>query len=165
MEELKNNETSEKKERIEPLEVITLEGDENQVAEEKMDSPVIRRGDIYRIEEDEWRVFIAKAKMVAVINVNTHEIRKIKTNIFIEHVKDKLYESVSKEADHSYTVLPEEMEIVNKRADILDSIIIEEEERIERLLTKRMPKNKFDTKAILLGVSKRQLRRMPMSLS
>ena len=56
MEELKNNETSEKKETIEPLEVITLEGDENQVAEEKMDSPVIRRGDIYRIEEDEWRV-------------------------------------------------------------------------------------------------------------
>lgn len=163
MEELKNNETSEKKEIIEPLEVITLEGDENQVAEEKMDSPVIRRGDIYRIEEDEWRVFIAKAKMVAVINVNTHEIRKIKTNIFIEHVKDKLYESVSKEADHSYTVLPEEMEIVNKRADILDSIIIEEEERIERLLTKRMPKNKFDTKAILLGVSKRQLRRMLLS--
>lgn len=163
MEELKNNETSEKKETIEPLEVITLEGDENQVAEEKMDSPVIRRGDIYRIEEDEWRVFIAKVKMVAVINVNTHEIRKIKTNIFIEHVKDKLYESVSKEADHSYTVLPEEMEIVNKRADILDSIIIEEEERIERLLTKRMPKNKFDTKAILLGVSKRQLRRMLLS--
>lgn len=163
MEELKNNETSEKKETIEPLEVITLEGDENQVAEEKMDSPVIRRGDIYRIEEDEWRVFIAKAKMMAVINVNTHEIRKIKTNIFIEHVKDKLYESVSKEADHSYTVLPEEMEIVNKRADILDSIIIEEEERIERLLTKRMPKNKFDTKAILLGVSKRQLRRMLLS--
>lgn len=163
MEELKNNETSEKKETIEPLEVITLEGDENQVAEEKMDSPVIRRGDIYRIEEDEWRVFIAKAKMVAVINVNTHEIRKIKTNIFIEHVKDKLYESVSKEADHSYTVLSEEMEIVNKRADILDSIIIEEEERIERLLTKRMPKNKFDTKAILLGVSKRQLRRMLLS--
>lgn len=35
MEELKNNETSEKKETIEPLEVITLEGDENQVAEEK----------------------------------------------------------------------------------------------------------------------------------
>lgn len=163
MEELKNNEIFEKKEIIEPLEVITLEGDENQVAEEKMDSPVIRRGDIYRIEEDEWRVFIAKAKMVAVINVNTHEIRKIKTNIFIEHVKDKLYESVSKEADHSYTVSPEEMEIVNKRVDILDSIIIEEEERIERLLTKRMPKNKFDTKAILLGVSKRQLRRMLLS--
>lgn len=163
MEELKNNETSEKKETIEPLEVITLEGDENQVAEEKMDSPVIRRGDIYRIEEDEWRVFIAKAKMVAVINMNTHEIRKIKTNIFIGHVKDKLYESVSKEADHSYAVSPEEMEIVNKRADILESIIIEEEERIERLLTKRMPKNKFDTKAILLGVSKRQLRRMLLS--
>lgn len=163
MEELKNNEIFEKKEIIEPLEVITLEGDENQVTEEKMDSPVIRRGDIYRIEEDEWRVFIAKAKMVAVINVNTHEIRKIKTNIFIEHVKDKLYESVSKEADHSYTVSPEEMEIVNKRVDILDSIIIEEEERIERLLTKRMPKNKFDTKAILLDVSKRQLRRMLLS--
>lgn len=35
MEELKNNETSEKKETIEPLEVITLEDDENQVAEEK----------------------------------------------------------------------------------------------------------------------------------
>lgn len=29
MEELKNNETSEKKETIEPLEVITLEDDEN----------------------------------------------------------------------------------------------------------------------------------------
>ena len=163
MEELKNNVTSEKKETIEPVEVITLESDVNQVAEETMDSPVIRRGDIYRIEENEWRVFIAKAKMVAVINMNTHEIRKIKTNIFIGHVKDKLYESVSKEADHSYAVSPEEMEIVNKRADILESIIIEEEERIERLLTKRMPKNKFDTKAILLGVSKRQLRRMLLS--
>lgn len=163
MEELKNNVTSEKKETIEPVEVITPENDENQVAEETMDSPVIRRGDIYRIEENEWRVFIAKAKMVAVINMNTHEIRKIKTNIFIGHVKDKLYESVSKEADHSYAVSPEEMEIVNKRADILESIIIEEEERIERLLTKRMPKNKFDTKAILLGVSKRQLRRMLLS--
>lgn len=163
MEELKNNVTSEKKETIEPVEVITLESDENQVAEKTMDSPVIRRGDIYRIEENEWRVFIAKAKMVAVINMNTHEIRKIKTNIFIGHVKDKLYESVSKEADHSYAVSPEEMEIVNKRADILESIIIEEEERIERLLTKRMPKNKFDTKAILLGVSKRQLRRMLLS--
>lgn len=163
MEELKNNVTSEKKETIEPVEVITLESDENQVAEETMNSPVIRRGDIYRIEENEWRVFIAKAKMVAVINMNTHEIRKIKTNIFIGHVKDKLYESVSKEADHSYAVSPEEMEIVNKRADILESIIIEEEERIERLLTKQMPKNKFDTKAILLGVSKRQLRRMLLS--
>lgn len=53
MEELKNNETSEKKETIEPLEVITLEGDENQVAEEKMDSPVIRRGDIYSFEDQE----------------------------------------------------------------------------------------------------------------
>ena len=51
MEELKNNETSEKKETIEPLEVITLEDDENQVAEEKMDSPVIRRGDIYSFED------------------------------------------------------------------------------------------------------------------
>ena len=39
MEELKNNETSEKKEAIEPLEVITLEGDENQVAEEKENRP------------------------------------------------------------------------------------------------------------------------------
>lgn len=163
MEELKNNETSEKKETIEPLEVITLEGDENQVAEEKEDSPVIRRGDIYRIKEDEWRVFIAKAKMVAVINMNTHKIRKIKTNIFIEHVKDKLYESVSKEVDPSYAVSLEEMEIVNKRMDILESIILEEESHIECLLTRRMPKNKFDAKAILLGVSKRQLRRMLLS--
>lgn len=32
MEELKNNETSEKKERIDPLEVITLEGDEMLIA-------------------------------------------------------------------------------------------------------------------------------------
>ena len=50
MEELRNNETSEKKERIDPLEVITLEGDENQVAEEKEDSPVIRRGESFRLE-------------------------------------------------------------------------------------------------------------------
>ena len=62
MEELKNNETSEKKETIEPLEVITLEGDENQVAEEKMDSPVIRRGDIYSFEDQEWRWYYVKKK-------------------------------------------------------------------------------------------------------
>ena len=59
MEELKNNETSEKKERIDPLEVITLEGDENQVAEEKEDSPVIRRDDIYSFEDQEWRVDVS----------------------------------------------------------------------------------------------------------
>ena len=66
MEELKNNETSEKKERIDPLEVITLEGDENQVAEEKEDSPVIRRGDIYSFEDQEWRVFDVRDKNVLV---------------------------------------------------------------------------------------------------
>ena len=35
MEELKNNETYRKERENRPLEVITLEGDENQVAEEK----------------------------------------------------------------------------------------------------------------------------------
>ena len=35
MEELKNNETSEKKETIEPLEVITLEDDEMVLRQEK----------------------------------------------------------------------------------------------------------------------------------
>ena len=74
MEELKNNETSEKKEIIEPLEVITLEGDENQVAEEKMDSPVIRRGDLYSIEDQEWRVFDVRDKNVNLINLKNNKL-------------------------------------------------------------------------------------------
>mgnify|MGYP007097658813 CR=1 FL=1 len=75
MEELRNNETSEKKETIEPLEVITLEGDENQVAEEKMDSPVIRRGDIYSFEDQEWRVFDVRDKNVNLINLKNNKLR------------------------------------------------------------------------------------------
>lgn len=48
MEELKNNETSEKKERIEPLEVITLEGDAIPAEGEATDSPCVRRGNLYK---------------------------------------------------------------------------------------------------------------------
>lgn len=48
MEELRNNETSEKKERIEPLEVITLEGDAIPAEGEATDSPCVRRGNLYK---------------------------------------------------------------------------------------------------------------------
>ena len=49
MEELRNNETSEKKERIEPLEVITLEGDAIPAEGEATDSPCVRRGNLYNL--------------------------------------------------------------------------------------------------------------------
>ena len=48
MEELRNNETSEKKERIEPLEVVTLEGDAIPAEGEATDSPCVRRGNLYK---------------------------------------------------------------------------------------------------------------------
>lgn len=89
MEELKNNETSEKKETIEPLEVITLEGDENQVAEEKMDSPVIRRGDIYSFEDQEWRVFDVRDKNVNLINLKNNKLRLKDTAELITAIENR----------------------------------------------------------------------------
>lgn len=89
MEELKNNETSEKKETIEPLEVITLEDDENQVAEEKMDSPVIRRGDIYSFEDQEWRVFDVRDKNVNLINLKNNKLRLKNTTDLITAIENR----------------------------------------------------------------------------
>ena len=110
MEELKNNETSEKKERIDPLEVITLEGDENQVAEEKEDSPVIRRGDIYSFEDQEWRVFDVRDKNVNLINLKNNKLRLKDTAELITAIENRECVKIKEKTGSSFSISPEEME-------------------------------------------------------
>ena len=102
MEELKNNETSEKKEIIEPLEVITLEGDENQVAEEKMDSPVIRRGDLYSIEDQEWRVFDVRDKNVNLINLKNNKLKLKDTTELITAIENRECVKIKEKQDRLF---------------------------------------------------------------
>lgn len=102
MEELKNNETSEKKERIDPLEVITLEGDENQVAEEKEDSPVIRRGDIYSFEDQEWRVFDVRDKNVNLINLKNNKLRLKDTAELITAIENRECVKIKEKRDRLF---------------------------------------------------------------
>ena len=113
MEELKNNEIFEKKEIIEPLEVITLEGDENQVAEEKMDSPVIRRGDLYSIEDQEWRVFDVRDKNVNLINLKNNKLKLKDTTELITAIENRECVKIKEKTGLSFSIPPEEMETIN----------------------------------------------------
>lgn len=147
MEELKNNETSEKKETIEPLEVITLEGDENQVAEEKMDSPVIRRGDIYSFEDQEWRVFDVRDKNVNLINLKNNKLRLKNTTDLITAIENRECVKIKEKTESSFSIPSEEMETINHRAEVMEAIL-----RKEYPLTTRLRMN-HDSEAIILGVT------------
>lgn len=151
MEELKNNETSEKKETIEPLEVITLEGDENQVAEEKMDSPVIRRGDIYSFEDQEWRVFDVRDKNVNLINLKNNKLRLKDTTELITAIENRECVKIKEKTGSSFSIPPEEMETINHRAEVMEAIL-----RKEYPLTTRLRMN-HDSEATILGVTRRYL--------
>ena len=152
MEELKNNETSEKKETIEPLEVITLEGDENQVAEEKMDSPVIRRGDIYSFEDQEWRVFDVRDKNVNLINLKNNKLRLKDTAELITAIENRECVKIKEKTGSSFSISPEEMETINHRAEVMEAIFREEYPIKCRLRVNH------DADAILLNISRRHLR-------
>ena len=152
MEELKNNETSEKKERIDPLEVITLEGDENQVAEEKEDSPVIRRGDIYSFEDQEWRVFDVRDKNVNLINLKNNKLRLKDTAELITAIENRECVKIKEKTGSSFSISPEEMETINHRAEVMEAIFREEYPIKCRLRVNH------DADAILLNISRRHLR-------
>ena len=150
-EKLKIKETSEKKETIEPLEVITLESDENQVAEEKEDSPVIRRGDLYSIEDQEWRVFDVRPTGVNLINLKNNKLKLIDTEKFIAAVENNEYKKVEEKAGLSFAISHEESEILMQRAEVMEAIL-----RKEYPLTTRLRMN-HDSEAIILGVTRRYL--------
>lgn len=152
MEELKNNETSEKKERIDPLEVITLEGDENQVAEEKEDSPVIRRGDIYSFEDQEWRAFDVRDKNVNLINLKNNKLRLKDTAELITAIENRECVKIKEKTGSSFSISPEEMETINHRAEVMEAIFREEYPIKCRLRVNH------DADAILLNISRRHLR-------
>lgn len=152
MEELKNNETSEKKERIDPLEVITLEGDENQVAEEKEDSPVIRRGDIYSFEDQEWRVFDVRDKNVNLINLKNNKLRLKDTAELITAIENRECVKIKEKTGSSFSISPEEMKTINHRAEVMEAIFREEYPIKCRLRVNH------DADAILLNISRRHLR-------
>lgn len=152
MEELKNNETSEKKERIDPLEVITLEGDENQVAEEKEDSLVIRRGDIYSFEDQEWRVFDVRDKNVNLINLKNNKLRLKDTAELITAIENRECVKIKEKTGSSFSISPEEMETINHRAEVMEAIFREEYPIKCRLRVNH------DADAILLNISRRHLR-------
>lgn len=152
MEELKNNETSEKKERIDPLEVITLEGDENQVAEEKEDSPVIRRGDIYSFEDQEWRVFDVRDKNVNLINLKNNKLRLKDIAELITAIENRECVKIKEKTGSSFSISPEEMETINHRAEVMEAIFREEYPIKCRLRVNH------DADAILLNISRRHLR-------
>lgn len=124
MEELKNNEIFEKKEIIEPLEVIILEGDENQVAEEKMDSPVIRRGDLYSIEDQEWRVFDVRDKNVNLINLKNNKLKLKDTTELITAIENRECVKIKEKTGLSFSIPPEEMETINHRAEVIVDCLI-----------------------------------------
>lgn len=152
MEELKNNETSEKKERIDPLKVITLEGDENQVAEEKEDSLVIRRGDIYSFEDQEWRVFDVRDKNVNLINLKNNKLRLKDTAELITAIENRECVKIKEKTGSSFSISPEEMETINHRAEVMEAIFREEYPIKCRLRVNH------DADAILLNISRRHLR-------
>lgn len=160
MEELKNNETSEKKERIEPLEVITLEGDAIPTEGEATDSPCVRRGNLYKKDGLQWRTFHVNADETLLISMTTNDIVRIKTDSLINDIENGTVSACDVEPNPSFSLTEEEINVITERARVFENIIEKEMPEIENLFSVKKAKRNNDAEAILLGVSRRWLREM-----
>lgn len=160
MEELKNNETSEKKERIKPLEVITLEGDAIPAEGEATDSPCVRRGNLYKKDGLQWRTFHVNADETLLISMTTNDIVRIKTDSLINDIENGTVSACDVEPNPSFSLTEEEINVITERARVFENIIEKEMPEIENLFSVKKAKRNNDAEAILLGVSRRWLREM-----
>lgn len=160
MEELRNNETSEKKERIEPLEVITLEGDAIPAEGEATDSPCVRRGNLYKKGGLQWRTFHVNADETLLISMTTNDIVRIKTDSLINDIENGTVSACDVEPNPSFSLTEEEINVITERARVFENIIEKEMPEIENLFSVKKAKRNNDAEAILLGVSRRWLREM-----
>ncbi|WP_302805384.1 transposase [Holdemanella biformis] len=160
MEELRNNETSEKKERIEPLEVITLEGDAIPAEGEATDSPCVRRGNLYKKDGLQWRTFHVNADETLLISMTTNDIVRIKTDSLINDIENGTVSACDVEPNPSFSLTEEEINVITERARVFENIIEKEMPEIENLFSVKKAKRNNDAEAILLGVSRRWLRKM-----
>lgn len=160
MEELRNNETSEKKERIEPLEVITLEGDAIPAEGEATDSPCVRRGNLYKKDGLQWRTFHVNADETLLISMTTNDIVRIKTDTLINDIENGTVSACDVEPNPSFSLTEEEINVITERARVFENIIEKEMPEIENLFSVKKAKRNNDAEAILLGVSRRWLREM-----
>ncbi len=160
MEELKNNETSEKKERIDPLEVITLEGDAIPAEGEATDSPCVRRGNLYKKDGLQWRTFHVNADETLLISMTTNDIVRIKTDSLINDIENGTVSACDVEPNPSFSLTEEEINVITERARVFENIIEKEMPEIENLFSVKKAKRNNDAEAILLGVSRRWLREM-----
>lgn len=160
MEELRNNETSEKKERIEPLEVITLEGDAIPAEGEATDSPCVRRGNLYKKDGLQWRTFHVNADETLLISMTTNDIVRIKTDSLINDIENGTVSACDVEPNPSFSLTEEEINVITERARVFENIIEKEMPEIEDLFSVKKAKRNNDAEAILLGVSRRWLREM-----
>lgn len=160
MEELRNNETSENKERIEPLEVITLEGDAIPAEGEATDSPCVRRGNLYKKDGLQWRTFHVNADETLLISMTTNDIVRIKTDSLINDIENGTVSACDVEPNPSFSLTEEEINVITERARVFENIIEKEMPEIENLFSVKKAKRNNDAEAILLGVSRRWLREM-----
>jgi len=160
MEELRNNETSEKKERIEPLEVITLEGDAIPAEGEATDSPCVRRGNLYKKDGLQWRTFHVNADETLLISMTTNDIVRIKTDSLINDIENGTVSACDVEPNPSFSLTEEEINVITERARVFENIIEKEMPEIENLFSVKKAKRNNDAEAMLLGVSRRWLREM-----
>lgn len=160
MEELRNNETSEKKERIEPLEVITLEGDAIPAEGEATDSPCVRRGNLYKKDGLQWRTFHVNADETLLISMTTNDIVRIKTDSLINDIENGTVSACDVEPNPSFSLTEEEINVITERTRVFENIIEKEMPEIENLFSVKKAKRNNDAEAILLGVSRRWLREM-----
>ena len=160
MEELRNNETSEKKERIDPLEVITLEGDAFPAEGEATDSPCVRRGNLYKKDGLQWRTFHVNADETLLISMTTNDIVRIKTDSLINDIENGTVSACDVEPNPSFSLTEEEINVITERARVFENIIEKEMPEIENLFSVKKAKRNNDAEAILLGVSRRWLREM-----
>lgn len=160
MEELRKNETSEKKERIEPLEVITLEGDAIPAEGEATDSPCVRRGNLYKKDGLQWRTFHVNADETLLISMTTNDIVRIKTDSLINDIENGTVSACDVEPNPSFSLTEEEINVITERTRVFENIIEKEMPEIENLFSVKKAKRNNDAEAILLGVSRRWLREM-----
>lgn len=125
-----------------------------------MDNVRIQQGDIYRISDNEYRVFLMTNDYVAVISMTETVIKKYDSVKFIQMVRsDEIFKCDVKQEMLSTDISKEELQKIQGMASVMDEVLQELYPEWEILTEPRKKKKMIRDAADNLGITQRYFSR------
>lgn len=125
-----------------------------------MDNVRIQQGDIYRISDNEYRVFLMTNDYVAVISMTETVIKKYDSVKFIQMVRsDEIIKCDVKQEMLSTDISKEELQKIQEMASVMDEVLQELYPEWEILTEPRKKKKMIRDAADSLGITQRYFSR------